>query len=299
MFVPVSCTNCGKPFQVPESALGKPAACPWCQAVVTALPVGASEPTNPPVHTGGSPEGKPEVHTSGSPEEPLSLDDEPESRAKRPVAVPVAPPARPSAPPRAPLSIKMVVVGLVIVAVIAGLTIFALGYGSGRVPSSAWFEFTPPDGSCTVLMPGTPKEEDVAPHPAASVTGGKRYVTRNWYSRTSAWVGWGELDPKFQASLAKDKDRDKLFAAAALEAERNREASRLEGTVTKEMEVRINDAWGIEVHMDTPRGQVVEWLLLVSDGPRPRLYVYGFQSRSLTPDSAAVRRMFTSFKVNN
>jgi len=37
MFVPVSCTSCGKPFQVPEAALGKLAPCPWCQAVVTAL----------------------------------------------------------------------------------------------------------------------------------------------------------------------------------------------------------------------------------------------------------------------
>ena len=38
MFVPVSCTKCGKPFQVPEAALGKLAPCPWCQEVVTALP---------------------------------------------------------------------------------------------------------------------------------------------------------------------------------------------------------------------------------------------------------------------
>jgi hypothetical protein len=288
MFVPVSCTNCGKPFQVPEAALGKPAACPWCQVVVTALPVASGAQPEP-------------AATSPEPaQEPLSLDDEPpEPRARRPVAVPVAPPAPPKPRPRAPLSLKTVAAGMLIVTVIATLTILALGYGSGRVPGSAWFEFTPPDGSCTVLMPGTPKEEDVAAHPAASVTGGKRYVTRNWYSRTSAWVGWGDLDPKFHASLAKDKDKDKLFAAAALEAERNREKSRLEGTVTKEMEVRINDAWGIEVHMDTPNGPVVEWLLLVADGTRPRLYVYGFQSPSLTPDSAAVRRMFTSFKVNN
>ena len=293
MFVPVNCTNCGKPFQVPEASLGKPAACPWCQVIVIALPVAANvptEPTNPPADTGGSPEVS------------LSLDDEQQPAPRRTPPAPRAPrPPRPRVPLRPKMTatgvVIMVVAGVVIVVAVAGLTIFALGYGSGRVPDSAWFEFTPPDGSCSVLMPGEPKVEDLPPHPAASTTGGKRYVVRNWYSRTSAWIGWGDLDPKLQESVGKDKD--KVFAAAALEAERNREKSRLEGTITKEAEIRFNSAWGIEVHMDTPKGQVVEWLLLAADGPRPRLYVYGFQSRALTPDNAALRRMFTSFKVNN
>ena len=74
MFVPVSCTNCGKPFQVPEAALGQLAPCPWCQSVVTALPVSA--PVAP-----------------QAPATPLSLDDEPPARTI-PKAPPPAPPAR-------------------------------------------------------------------------------------------------------------------------------------------------------------------------------------------------------------
>ena len=64
MFVPVACSACGKPFQVPEAAVGKPAACPWCRAAVLALPVaGAASPADAPA-----------VALDDS--EPLSLDEE-------------------------------------------------------------------------------------------------------------------------------------------------------------------------------------------------------------------------------
>ena len=66
--------------------------------------------------------------------------------------------------------------------------------------------------------------------------------------------------------------------------------------MTKEAEIRSNAFWGIEVHMDTPRGRVIEWLL-VAGGTRPRLYTYGVQATNIAPDSAIVRRMFTSFQV--
>ena len=49
MFVPVNCTACGKPFQVPEAVLGQSTACPWCKATVTALPVAAPVPAADPV----------------------------------------------------------------------------------------------------------------------------------------------------------------------------------------------------------------------------------------------------------
>ena len=50
----------GKPFQVPEAAVGNPTVCPWCQATVPALPVGGAAPSATPQAA------------------PLSLDDEPQ-----------------------------------------------------------------------------------------------------------------------------------------------------------------------------------------------------------------------------
>ena len=74
MFVPVSCTSCGKPFQVPEAALGKLAPCPWCAATVTALPVSA-----PLADAQPEPTSAPQPPTP----EPLSLDDSPAPASKR------------------------------------------------------------------------------------------------------------------------------------------------------------------------------------------------------------------------
>lgn len=284
MFVPVNCTNCGKPFQVPDAALGQLAPCPWCQAVVTALPVSApvAPPSpEPPKREAPPPPRAVPVAKAVRPPQPLSLDDD---------APPLAAPAMES---------KLILrlgVGLAVVVAVTLVTMAVLGYHSGRATQSGWREFTPPDGSCAVLLPGSPDEADVEPNPGGSVTGGKRYEARGWYSGASAWLAWNDLEPGFAASARKDKG--KVFVASALQSELNREKSRLEGTVAKEIEVRFQSAWGVEVHMDTPHGTAVAWLLVAPDGPRPRLYVFGLRAKNIAPDSAVVRRMFTSFKVN-
>ncbi|MBP3959097.1 hypothetical protein J8F10_27955 [Gemmata sp. G18] len=296
MFVPVHCTSCDKPFQVPDEALGRPTLCPWCQAVVTALPVTptvvepALAPPGPP-HTPEPPAPVIPVAKLVEPR-PLSLDEDvpPKPRARR--AAPHT-----SAKPRAVLVTIVIVAALAITVVVMGLTVAALGYGSGRVSERGWTEYTPPDGSCSVLLPGRPTEEDTGASTAESITGGKRFTSEGWYTRSTAWLAWGDLDPGFAASIAADKD--KVFTASAIRTELDREKARLEGTVTKEAEIRFKNAWGIEVHMDSPRGKVVEWLILVTEGGRPRLYVYGVRAKNIAHDSAVVRRMFTSFKVND
>jgi hypothetical protein len=184
-----------------------------------------------------------------------------------------------------------------VVVVVTALTIFFLGFRAGRVSDVAWFEFTSPDGSCAIEIHGVPGEEDVEANSGSSVTGGKRYITRGWYSGVTIWLAWGDLDPSLVQSLPKDQDR--VFGSTALGVERDREKVRLEGTITKEVIVRFNAAWGIEVHMDTPRGKVIERLLLVTDGAHPRLYIIGIESKNITPESPAARRVFHSFKVNN
>ena len=80
MFVPVSCTSCGKPFQVPDAALGKLAPCPWCQAIVTALPVSAPVSTEQPALPSPAPAQNAEQS------EPLSLDDDPPADGQAPAA---------------------------------------------------------------------------------------------------------------------------------------------------------------------------------------------------------------------
>ena len=83
-----------------------------------------------------------------------------------------------------------------------------------------------------------------------------------------------------------------------LRVERDREVSRLKATVTKEVEMRMNAGWGIELHMDTPNGTVIERLFVKGDGPHPRLYAYGVEGKDLTPTTPACAKLFGAFRVN-
>lgn len=286
MFVPVSCTSCGKPFQVPEAGLGKLAPCPWCQAAVTALPVAA-----PP------PDAAPEAPAP----EPLSLDDEPKPKQKvfdellrEEATAPRREP--PGAAPRARFPVARVAVGLVAVVLVTLATVVALGYRSGRIPEADWTEFTPPDGAFTVALPGRPEESDAEPVPEGSLGAGKRYAVRRWYARTAAWVAYHDLDPSLVKKLPDDRNR--VIAAGVLRVARDREVARLQGTITKEAEVRLGAGWGIELHLDTPDGPVVESLILLGEGNRPRLYALGLQGKAVGPTNPAWRRLFASFRVN-
>lgn len=288
MFVPVNCTKCGKPFQVPEAALGKLAPCPWCQEVVTALPVSVPQPDGRPATAPEPP--KP----AASPPEPLPLDDAPVVAQKPARARPIAPPASRKRP-KFPLA--TIAIGLAVVAVVMGGTVLALGFRSGRFSSVESTEFTPPDGSFTVALPGQPAETDLEPVPEGSLRGGKRYAVRRWYARTAAWVSYHDLDPELVKKLPSDKDR--VIAAGVLRVAREREAARLQGIGAKEAEVRLDSGWGVEVQFDTPDEPAVVRLILMGEGKNPRLYVVGVQGKNLTPTSPACSRLFTSFRVNN
>lgn len=273
MFVPVACLKCGKMFQVPAAAAGTEVACPWCKAATPALPVaGVSAPD-----AGDSPEAQPE---------PLSLDDAPQVAEPPP-----APVARP--PFHFPLKTALGVLALMLV--VAAVTVAVLGYGSGRFAASAWAEFTPPDGSCSVALPGTPTAGRVEPGADGITRGGERYTATGWYSGTAAWVGWQDLDPGWAKQAA--ADRDGVLTAPVIAAERDRRKGQVGGTITAEGTVRFGKYAGKVIQMDTPRGKLVERYILALDGPRPRLYFLGVEGKNLTPDSPAARRVFDSFRV--
>ncbi len=310
MFVPVSCTNCGKPFQVPEAALGKPTLCPWCAAVVAALPVAPVvappeelpptptpsvltappevPPPAPPVTAVVPAEQKPKLKPKPIPgiPVPLSLDDDPpEPRAPEPRAKPKY------------SSLVTILVGAIVVVVVTAATLTYRHYGSGRLSESGWTEFTAPDGSFSTSLPGRPTEEDVAANPAGSVTGGKRFSTHAWYSKSTVWVSYCDIEPALLPKLAADPDR--VVAAGVLQAEREREKTRLGVTNTTEVMIRDNDAWGVKLHFDTPRGKAAVWMVLIAKGPHPRVYVFGVEGKGVDPKSPVVARPYSSFRLNN
>lgn len=279
MFLPVACLRCGKLFQVPRTEAGTEVACPWCQAMTLAVPVA------------GLP--KPKV----DPPEPLSLDDAPPLLAKL-KAVPVETFHRHSQPVSTSNSLSWVfnaAIGVVLVAMILGVTLAILRYGSGNISPMSWAEFTPPDGSCTIALPGTPTEEHIEPSPADSITRGlHQFTTRGWYSRARVWFGWRDLDPAWAKQAA--MDRDGAIVSPVLTAERDLRKDQVSGKIAKEATVRFGPHTGLEVQMDTPRGKLVERYIVATDGPRPRLYFMGIEAKNATPDAA--QKLFNSFRVN-
>ena len=65
----------------------------------------------------------------------------------------------------------------------------------------------------------------------------------------------------------------------------------------KEATVRFGSNLGLEVQMETSKGKLVERYIVVLDGPRPRLYFMGIESKNATADSADAQKLFNSFRV--
>ena len=318
MFVPVSCTSCGKPFQVPETALGKLAPCPWCEAIVTALP--ASAPQDAP--TPDAPE--PPKPVAPAPE-PLSLDDDPAPKQK-PTALPVARPvAPPTAAPRpderrpVPLVLKLLLLGFVMI-VVAAATLGALRRKDGHLVSTEWKRFTAPDGTCSIDLLGRPVED-----PDLPATGARRYASQGWYSGTKTWIGWRELRPD-EASLAAEiaaaekaiKEWEKLhpnevsrvgappqpqglplLRSSLFNPEIERLKSTFDGYGVKDATIQFEPPLTVEVRLETPTGPLVERIVVKVDGPRPRAYFIGMTGKRLNPDGPEVGRLFASFRVND
>jgi hypothetical protein len=291
MFVPVACSQCGKPFQVPEAAVGKPAACPWCQATVLALPVGAPvvapaaaaeeplplPPENPLPPARPTQNREPRRAPRRDHPEPLPLDDEPPARAATP-------------PPRKLWWWVAGVAGAVALVLATLATVAYLRYKEGHVLGMEWKAFAAPDGSCSLELLGRPTEDATAP------SGEKRYVSEGWYSGTRTWVGWRDLN-QTQVQLAGSKEAWRELGSL-FDAERDRLKEKYGGTVSKDATVQFENPLTREVRLATPEGAaVVERMIVMHKGSRPRVYFVGMAGR-FDPDGDAAKRLFDSFKAN-
>jgi hypothetical protein len=293
MFVPVSCTKCGKPFQVPEAALGKLAPCPWCQETVTALPVSAPLPA-------AQEQERAKPQAAVAVQEPLSLDDEPAPQIAQ--AKPAAPP-EPASPqstvavsPKPPrkrfISIALLVIlGLGLAGAVTIGTVGALRWRTGSLVRVDWRTFHAPDGSCSIDLLGTPVED-----PEAPAAGGRRYVSQGWYSGTKAWIAWKDLTPQ-EVQLVGGDNAWQLLRPSVFEPEKERLKSAFGGYEAEGGGTKSFKPVEIEYRLQTPDGLLVERFIVKVDGPRPRAYFIGMVGKQLIPDGPELNRLFTSFRV--
>ncbi len=288
MFVPVTCAPCGKPFQVPEPTLGQLTVCPWCQATVLALPLGGSTPSALPANPPPNPtETQPDATSAGAADqnkrtllEPLSLDD----------------PAPPAAVARwwSPFGIShhgcVLLVGLSLIIVPTLITFFILRYKQSQVLALEWQPFTPPDHSFSIDLLGKANEQEI-PHDR----GEARYVSEGPYSGTMSWIGWRSLTAA-QAQEATAEQGWVQLKKVIFDPERERLQTTFGATLTREATIEQKPLT-VEVRLDGARGRLIERMIVLSNGPRPRVYLIGMMGKRLNLDGPEVERFFKSFQV--
>ncbi len=224
MYIVIVCVNCNGSSQVEESMLGKVVECPLCGKPTVARTQTAVLPVAKPV----------EIPTSQNQEMPLSLDDAtplPPPEPPKPIFQPATVERRiPEPPPkRSPVRTALYasISLLLTLAVMAGVYM-AFRYGDGQIPDSDWKTFRPPDGNCSILMPGHPEAEEI---PAANFgeLGGKRFTVKRWFERVEVTFGWMDYDAKVV---------DQRFGDVVLSL-RDREIKRLKGKLLGESEVNF------------------------------------------------------------
>jgi hypothetical protein len=249
MFAQVACQVCGKPFQVPKGQLGETVTCSWCGKPTAAVPLAVKA-------------------------EPL-----PAEMPERPRRRTVLPQARPR--PSGVRPLVWVVYGVLLLLVAAGVFVgvrMFTGGGGGLRP------FVPPDGSCDVLLPGTPREQPVADD--EFLKSGKRFVSEpGWGGKLRGEVGWFDIP---DAQLARADD---LFVLL-----RDRRAGEFGATAGGEASVRVDARYGKEVRFVKGDEVYVERYLFDPKSSRPRVYWVSVGGAKFDPESATAAKVVGSLR---
>ena len=155
-----------------------------------------------------------------------------------------------------------------------------------------WRAFTPPDNSCTLDLLGRPVEDAVAPG-----ANERRYTSEGWYSGTTAWIAWRNLSAAEVQIASTDDAWDDKKLTKLFDAERDRLKNQFGGYVAKDGTIKFKEPLTREVRLELPQGRLIERMIVMPAGPRPRVYFIGIAGRRLDLDGDEVKRFFDSFRA--
>ena len=264
MFVPVACSACGKPFQVPEESIGQQTACPWCRATVLALPVGGAPA---PVEAAPAP--------AATAPAPLSLDDDVPARTDK------------------PRNWRRLLVPALLVLVVALVTIAVLKRKEGYLASREWRGFTPPDKSCSIDLMGSPADDTSTPSGATH-----RYISEGWYSGITTWLAWRDLTVAEAQAASSDEAWHDAQLLKLFDAERTWLKEKFDGQLARDATIQFKGPLTRELRLVMPaNGHTVERMIVQAGGSHPRIYFIGMAGKRLDPEGDKVKRLFDSFHV--
>jgi len=194
------------------------------------------------------------------------------------------------APPRRPKTRRWPKLVLAFLCLGLGLATFlGMRYRDGAVPDFACAEFTAPDGSCKLLMIGTPVQGCIEAAPGfAGFPYGELFTSSHWSTPVATELRWFSITPGKEA-LIRPED---LFAAEIAQR-----AMYLDAKVEKEATVKWNEYQGREAVFVNGRTRIVERYLFVNRPTRPRLYALSIGGSGLKADSETVSKFLGSFRL--
>jgi hypothetical protein len=274
------CPECKRKLRIPETVAGKSVRCPACK---TLIPPALQAPA--------------EAITEQKPAAPVVLEE----------AAPARPRSRPrleadedqddGAPSRTKQVKKRSSTGMILGLVLAGGCLGMMCVGGGvaalvyfafnkTIPDSDWQTFTPPNGGCTVLMPGTPVAQSL-PVPGLTIT---QYMVERKNINTAFAVAFCDVPPQnVRPSLLRDvanSSRDGILAKMS------------GGKVISEAEISLGNMPGREYQIQpTTRGTFIGRVYLAKIGGTHRLYLLIAGGDTIQPGTGYAVRFFDSFQV--
>jgi hypothetical protein len=296
----VICPDCQRKLKVPESAVGKSIHCPTCKALIplvsepelTTLDSDSSE-TDAPSRSRAVRTTPPLRSAAARPRIRPPQDEEPEDNVEPAAEKSIR---KKSSRRRGPIRKKSsagLIIGLTVGGVVLLLVLLAGGAGlllhfvrNRPVPQAEWQTFAPPNGNCSVLMPGTPQSQ---PMTTLGLTINKYLVTRvrekAFFVVAFANFGPDPLQPN-ALEIVMNAERDHLLRT-------------LNGKVTSETPITLGNLPGREFQLATvPQGTVIERIYLAKVGDTHRVYLAVAAGDNITPNQGDATRFFDSFKID-
>lgn len=303
------CPSCQQKLIVPETARGKKLRCPGCRTLLPAMPEPGTFSASRPVKSAPSPAAVPERGRSSQEDAQAETAAAAERMGKK------------SAPRRDHSLRKTSSTGLIIGLVVGGAALLLLMAGGGgaliwyftrshgqnalqvqsfppppnvnfpnllpaKAPRGAdWQTFTPPNGLCSILMPGTPRHQPIT---SFGFTLHKyllmRIQEKEFYVVAFGDFGANPLPSNLLETMA-NAERDNLLQT-------------LQGRVTRQTNITLGNLPGREFHISTqPQGTIMARLYLAKIKGIHRIYLAIAAGDLMTPTSEEAKRFFASFKI--
>lgn len=268
----LTCPECHRKLKVPETAAGKKVRCPECQAAFRAEAEEgvADRPAPRPVR------GRDERDDDDRRERrPRLRDDDDRGERRRPERK------------KGGLVLGLVLGGAGLLVVAGAVVAAVFLFGRGRIGEGEWKEFTPPDNSFTVLMPGTPTSSMQS---VGAFTLTKHTVTHK-----------GSDTFFVAASFDVPNDAPADILTTCYQAERKHLTSVVKGKVTREVEYSHGVYHGHEfaITAEDKKGKAIERMFLAETPTGRRLYVLVVGGPGIEPGKGDAAKFFDSIKLRS